>query len=179
MQRSLFCRFSFALAAAIAATFAAKAEVYYWTGAIDTITATAGNWALESGAEAFSAPGVGDTVVFTNTTRLELSNSAQLKFTHYRFEGSDVVVASKRGDKSDTLLQPGGSISVANGATAGFDYTETMNSAGEFCASVSNGGRLSFSYGTFKLGGKGCVFRKSGGGTFSFSGSKQIGRAHV
>ena len=172
MQRSLFCRFSFALAAALAATFAAHAETYWWTGAIDTSTATAGNWALESGAVATSAPGAGDTVVFTNTTELTLSNSVQLKFTNYRFEGSALVKAASRGDKQDALLQPGGSIYISNGVTALFDFTETMNSAGEFCATVVNSrGKLSFSYGTFKLAKSGCVFKKSGAGVFSFSGS--------
>ena len=44
--------------------------------------------ALESGEPASSAPGKGDTVGFTNTTELTLSNSSALEYKHYRFEGS-------------------------------------------------------------------------------------------
>ena len=80
MQRSLFCRFSFALAAAIAATFAAQAETYYWIGGdlvTNAFSSTASKWATEDGTVVDSVPAndVANTLVFTNAREVAFSGA--------------------------------------------------------------------------------------------------------
>ena len=76
MQRSLFCRFSFALAAALAATFAAHAETYYYVGGeASSSFAAAANWETEDGARAAADITSTDTVVFTNASAVSFSSN--------------------------------------------------------------------------------------------------------
>ena len=83
MQRSLFCRFSFAFAAAavLFAAHAAQGETYYYVGG-ELVTNTAWNavalWATEGGAAAESAPVADDTIVFTNGKHVAFSSHATI-----------------------------------------------------------------------------------------------------
>jgi len=81
MQRSLFCRFSFALAAVIAATFAAQAETYYWIGGdlvTNVFSSTASMWATEDGKVVDSVPvnDAANTLVFTNADAIAFKTDA-------------------------------------------------------------------------------------------------------
>ena len=80
MQRSLFCRFSFAFAAALAATFAAHAKTYYWIGGdlvTNAFSSTTSKWATEDGTVVSSVPAndVANTLIFTNAKAIAFSDN--------------------------------------------------------------------------------------------------------
>ena len=161
----------FAAICAIGSALGLSAQTYYWTGAVDNATGTAGNWSLTDGGVAASkAPGQGDTAVFNNTEALSLTKSGNVRYLKYEFNGASVTFPANGSLRH--YGYGGGGITATGTGTYTLTYPLELNAdqfAGEdktFVVDVDEGAKVVVqSSGTTKIYSP-AVFIKRGGGTY-------------
>lgn len=152
-------------------SMSAIAETYYWTGKAEGYdstaktpkTSTVGNWALEDGSLPTAAPGVDDTLVFTNKASAEANGRVYVHATQDKMAVFSKVIMRDEGLVAlygDTDIYPcipsegvwnytedgtvyfgGGSLRTVSGTAADACHTSTVYVANKN-ASVVNDGKL-------------------------------------